>query len=140
MKRNIPEETLDAILTDKMFFKMKTNEVAEKHGLSRAFVNATCTTFSRVQEGRWDEVKFMLEGGQMTMKTVEWAAKRCGVQIPVFQKEEPKTEEEKPLDGQLTFPEFIKLDKTTCKTIWALIDALEKNAMECGRLADAMRK
>lgn len=141
MKKNYTTDQLDAIVADKLLFKLGTKECAEKHGFSRAFVDATVATYKHVAAGNWDKIRFMMDGGQMQLKTVEWAAAKCGVTVPEsFYPTEQKTEEEKPLDGQLTFPEFIRIDKATNKTIWALIDALEKNAMECGRLADAILK
>ena len=137
MKKNYTTEQLDAIVADKLLFKLGTKECAEKHGFSRAFVDATVATYKHVASGNWEKIRFMIDGGQMQMKTVEWAAAKCGVSVP---ESFYQTEQKEELEGQACLPEFVKLDKATSKTIWALIDALEKNAMECARLADAMQR
>lgn len=142
MKKNIPEETLENIVVAKLFFKKSTKEICDQFNLSQAFVNATVAAYRLIGEGNWEKIRFMIDGKQATLETVEWAAMRQGIVVPdrFYVKEEPPKEEppKEELDGQTMFPEFIKLDKAATKTIWALIDALEKNAMECGRLADLM--
>lgn len=146
MKKNIPIETLDAIVADKMFFKLNTKETAEKHGLSRAFVDATVATYKRVAAGDWEKIQFMLDGAQMQLKTVEWAAAKCGVKVPesfYAPKEEPKPEPvTEQLEGQTKLPEFneisLQFSKGANNTLHALIDALEKNANETAQLRQAV--
>lgn len=140
MRKNYSTEQLDAIVADKLLFKAATKDVAEKHGFSRAFVDCTVATYRNVAEGNWEKIRFMLDGGQMQMKTVEWAAEKCGVTVPADLYEPKPEPEPETLEGQTMFPEFIKLDRGTSKTVWALIDALEKCALECGRLADQLQR
>ena len=139
MRKNYSTEQLDAIVADKLLFKAATKDVAEKHGFSRAFVDCTVATYKNVAARDWEKIRFMLDGGQMQMKTVEWAAEKCGVTVPE-DLYAPKPEPESVDEGQTMFPEFIKLDRGTSKTVWALIDALEKCALECGRLADQLQR
>ena len=82
MRKKYTNEQLDAIVADKLLFKLGTKETAEKHGFSRAFVDATVATYRHVASGNWEKIRFMLDGNQMQMKTVEWAAAKCGVSVP----------------------------------------------------------
>lgn len=41
MRKNYTTEQLDAIVADKLLFKLGTKEISEKHGFSRAFIDAT---------------------------------------------------------------------------------------------------
>lgn len=146
MKKNIPIETLDAIVADKMFFKLGTKEIAEKRGFSRAFVDATVATYKHVAAGNWEKIQFMLDGAQMQLKTVEWAAAKCGVTVPesfYAPKEEPKPEPiTEQLEGQTKLPEFneisLQFSKGANNTLHAMIDALEKNANETAQLRQAV--
>lgn len=145
MKKNIPEETLEKIVTDKLFFKMKTDEICVKHGLSRAFVNATIATYKLVCAGDWDKVKFMLDGSQCHIKTVEWAAAKCGVEVPAmfYQKdepikEEPKAEKKEQFSARKLDGTFINFGTSANNTIHALIGALEKNTEETAQLRKAI--
>ena len=145
MKKNIPIETLDAIVADKLFFRAKTEDIATKYNLSRAFVDATVATFKNVSAGNWDKIKFMLDGGQMRLETAEWAAAKCGVEVPemFYQKPEPKPEPKtEQLEGQTKLPDFdsvsIKFSNSANNTLHALINALEKNANESAQLRQAV--
>lgn len=148
MRKNIPDQVLESIVVDKLFFGLKTDEICAKQNLSRAFVNATIATYKSVEAGDWKKVKFMLDGAQMTMRVVEWAAGRIGVTVPGNMyapksepKEEPKPEFKpetnpvlQPLAGQTSLPEFneicLQFSKGANNTIHALIDALNRNADE----------
>lgn len=156
MRKNVPEETLEKIVTDKLFFKLGTKDIAEKHNLSRAFVDATVAAYKQVTAANWEKVKFMLDGGQVNIKVVEWAAKKCGVEVPASiyapkpePKEEPKPEFKpetnpvlQPLAGQTSLPEFneicLQFSKGENNTIHALIDALNRNADETAQLRKAI--
>lgn len=150
MKKNIPIETLDAIVADKLFFKAKTEDIANKYNLSRAFVDATVATFKNVSAGNWDKIKFMLDGAQCNMKVVEWAAGRMNVSVPysvIAPKAEAKPEPEQfgnseQLAGQTKLPDFdsvsIKFSNSANNTLHALINALEKNANEAAQLRQAV--
>lgn len=133
MRKNYTTEQLDAIVADKLLFKLGTKEVSEKHGFSRAFVDATCATYRHVAAGNWDKIKFMLDGQQMQLRTVEWAAAKCGVEVPesfYAPKAEPvgKTDT---LNEQTKLPNFdditIKFGNSANNTLHALIDAINKN-------------
>lgn len=147
MKKNIPNETLDAIVADKLFFKAKTEDIANKYNLSRAFVDATVATYKHVSAGNWDKIQFMLDGGQMRLETAEWAAAKCGVEVPesFYQKPEPVEKTDKlpeQLEGQTKLPDFdsvsIKFSNSANNTLHALINALEKNANESAQLRQAV--
>lgn len=62
MRRNFSEETLEKIVADKMLFHLTSKETAERHGFSRAFVDATVAAYKAVSAGEWEKVKFMLDG------------------------------------------------------------------------------
>lgn len=144
MKKNIPNETLDAIVADKLFFKAKTEDIANKYNLSRAFVDATVATYKNVSAGNWDKIKFMLDGGQMRLETAEWAAAKCGIEVPeTFYKPVGKTDQlPEQLEGQTKLPDFdsvsIKFSNSANNTLHALIDALERNANESAQLRQAV--
>ena len=144
MKKNIPIETLDAIVADKLFFKAKTEDIANKYNLSRAFVDATVATYKNVSAGNWDKIKFMLDGGQMRLETAEWAAAKCGIEVPeMFYKPVGKTDQlPEQLEGQTKLPDFdsvsIKFSNSANNTLHALIDALERNANESAQLRQAV--
>ena len=147
MKKKIPIETLDAIVADKLFFKLGAKEIAEKHGLSRAFVDATVATYKNVAAGNWEKIQFMLDGGQMRLETAEWAAKKCGVAVPdsFYTPKEPVGNADKlpeQLAGQTKMPDFdditIKFGNSANNTLHALIDALNKNAEESAQLRKAI--
>ena len=144
MKKNIPNETLDAIVADKLFFKAKTEDIANKYNLSRAFVDATVATYKNVSAGNWDKIKFMLDGGQMRLETAEWAAAKCGIEVPeMFYKPVGKTDQlPEQLEGQTKLPDFdsvsIKFSNSANNTLHALIDALERNANESAQLRQAV--
>ena len=94
MRKNYTTDQLDAIVADKLLFKLGTKEISEKHGFSRAFIDATVATYKNVAAGNWDKIQFMLDGQQMKLKTVEWAAAKCGVEVPAsfYPKAEPPAE------------------------------------------------
>lgn len=149
MKKIIPNETLDAIVADKLFFKLGTKEIGEKYGLSRAFVDATVATYKNVAGGNWEKIQFMLEGCQMRLETVEWAAQKCGVEVPEsFYAPNPETKPVlQPLDGQTRLDEFgkkidgdmvIRFGTSANNTLHALIDALNRNADEAAQLRKAV--
>lgn len=149
MKKNIPESVLEGIVVDKLFFGLKAEEICNKYSLSRAFVNATVAAYKAVEAGDWEKVRFMLEGAQCNIKTVEWAAGRIGVAVPesfYVPKEEPKPVLQ-PLDGQTRLDEFgkridgdtvIKFGTSANNTLHALIDALNRNADEAAQLRSAV--
>lgn len=149
MRRNFSEETLEKIVADKMLFNLSSKETAERHGFSRAFVDATVAAYKAVSAGEWEKVKFMLDGAQCNIKTVEWAAKKCGVSVPesfYVPKEESKPVLQ-PLDGQTRLDEFgkkidgdtvIKFGSSANNTLHALIDALNRNADEAAQLRSAV--
>lgn len=144
MKKNISEQTLDAILADKLLFKVPTKAICEKYGLSHSFVNAATATYRLACEGNWEKIQFMLDGKQMTMNMVEWAAKKANVPVPesfYAPKEEPEPITEQ-LEGQTKLPEFneisLQFSKGANNTLHALIDALEKNANETAQLRQAV--
>ena len=130
MRKNYTTEQLDAIVADKLLFKLGTKEISEKHGFSRAFVDATVATYKNVEAGNWDKIQFMLDGQQMKLKTVEWAAAKCGVTVPasfypkVEQPAEPKEE-----TYQVGKKDGTKVDfgSGANNTLHALIDAINKN-------------
>lgn len=145
MRKNVSDETLEKIICDKLFFGLKTEEVAKKHDLSKSFVSAAVAAYKDVEAGNWEHIKFMLDGAQVNVKVVEWAASRIGVEIPALI-HEPKPEPNAlPLDGQTKLDEFRKAADTTVKfgtsannTIHALIDALNRNADESAQLRKAI--
>lgn len=135
MRKNYTTEQLDAIVADKLLFKLGTKETAEKHGFSRAFVDATVATYKHVAAGNWDKIRFMLDGQQMKMKTVEWAAAKVGVEVPAsFYAQEPVTE----LTDIKTEKMRLSLTDSTNRTFHALIDALNRNAEEASQLRKAI--
>lgn len=142
MRKNYTTEQLDAIVADKLLFKLGTKEISEKHGFSRAFVDATVATYKNVAAGNWDKIQFMLDGQQMKLKTVEWAAAKCGVTVPdSFYMTEPvgKTEQLKEeykaakKDGT-----FVNFGNSANNTLHALIDAINKNSEESAQLRKAI--
>lgn len=143
MKKNIPEATLDAIVADKLLFNRGTKEIAEKHGLSRAYVDATVATYRHVAAGNWEKIKFMLDGAQVQIRTVEWAAQKCGVSVPdsFYPKEEPAGNADQ-LEEQTKIPGFdsvsVKFSASANNTLHALIDALNRNADEAAQLRKAV--
>ena len=145
MKRNFSEETLEKIVADKMLFNLSSKETAERHGFSRAFVDATVAAYKAVSAVEWEKVRFMLDGAQCNIKTVEWAAKKCGVSVPdsfYAPKEEPKPEVPKQLEEQTKLPDFdsvsIRFSTGANNTLHALIDALNRNADEAAQLRSAV--
>ena len=154
MKKNVSEETLEKIIADKLFFKVKTEDIAAKYNLSRSFVSAAVAAYKDVESGNWEHIKFMLDGAQCNMKVVEWAAGRLNVSVPysvIAPKPEPKPEPPKPDDqfgkteqlaGQTKLPDFdsvsIKFSNSANNTLHALIDALERNANESAQLRQAV--
>ena len=149
MRKNYTTEQLDAIVADKLLFKLGTKEISEKHGFSRAFVDATVATYKNVAAGNWEKIQFMLDGQQMKLKTVEWAAAKCGVTVPEsFYEPKPETKPVlQPSDGQTQLDEFgkrvdgdttVKFGTSANNTIHALIDALNKNAEETAQLRKAV--
>lgn len=144
MKKNVTDEALERIITDKLVFDAKTADIAAKYNLSRSFVCATIAAFKDVQAGNWDHVRFMLDGAQVNLKVVEWAAARLGVTVPdsFYQKPEPKPEVPDQLDGQTKMPEFsemtLQFSKGANNTVHALIDALNRNADETAQLRKAV--
>lgn len=130
MRKNYTTEQLDAIVADKLLFKLGTKEISEKHGFSRAFVDATVATYKNVAAGNWDKIQFMLDGQQMKLKTVEWAAAKCGVEVPAsfYPKAEPPAEP--PAETyQVGKKDGTKVDfgNGANNTLHALIDAINKN-------------
>lgn len=130
MRKNYTTEQLDAIVADKLLFKLGTKEISEKHGFSRAFVDATVATYKNVAAGNWDKIQFMLDGQQMKLKTVEWAAAKCGVEVPAsfYPKAEPPAEP--PAETyQVGKKDGTKVDfgSSANNTLHALIDAINKN-------------
>lgn len=147
MKKNVSDEALERIITDKLVFDAKTADIAAKYNLSRSFVCATVAAFKDVQAGNWEHIKFMLDGAQVNLKVVEWAAGRLGVSVPesFYQKPEPKPESvgnSEQLDGQTKMPEFsemtLQFSKGANNTVHALIDALNRNADETAQLRKAV--
>ena len=143
MKKNVSDETLEKIICDKLFFGLKTEEVAKKHDLSKSFVSAAVAAYKDVEAGNWEHIKFMLDGAQVNVKVVEWAASRIGVEVPASIYE-PKA---LPLDGQTKLDEFgkkidgdttVKFGTSANNTLHALIDALNKNAEESAQLRKAV--
>lgn len=130
MRKNYTTEQLDAIVADKLLFKLGTKEISEKHGFSRAFIDATVATYKNVAAGNWDKIQFMLDGQQMKLKTVEWAAAKCGVEVPAsfYPKAEPPAEP--PAETyQVGKKDGTKVDfgNGANNTLHALIDAINKN-------------
>lgn len=144
MRKNVSDEALERIITDKLVFDEKTADIAAKYNLSRSFVCATIAAFKDVQAGNWEHIKFMLDGAQVNLKVVEWAAARLGVSVPdsFYQKPEPKPEAPEQLDGQTKMPEFsemtLQFSKGANNTVHALIDALNRNADETAQLRKAV--
>ena len=150
MKKNVSEETLEKIIADKLFFKVKTEDIAAKYNLSRSFVSAAVAAYKDVEAGNWEHIKFMIEGAQCNMKVVEWAAGRLNVSVPysvIAPKLEAKPEPEQfgnseQLAGQTKLPDFdsvsIKFSNSANNTLHALIDALERNANESAQLRQAV--
>lgn len=148
MKKNIAEEILEKIITDKLVFRARTADIAEKYNLSRSFVSATVAAFKDVGDGNWEHVRFMIDGAQVNLKVVEWAAARLDVTVPdsFYQKPEPKPAEpvgnSEQLDGQTKMPEFnemtLQFSKGANNTVHALIDALNRNADETAQLRKAV--
>lgn len=144
MKKNVSDEALERIITDKLVFDAKTADIAAKYNLSRSFVCATIAAFKDVQAGNWEHVRFMIDGAQVNLKVVEWAAARLGVSVPdsFYQKPEPKPEAPDQLDGQTKMPEFsemtLQFSKGANNTVHALIDALNRNADETAQLRKAV--
>ena len=93
MKKNVSDETLEKIICDKLFFGLKTEEVAKKHDLSKSFVSAAVAAYKDVEAGNWEHIKFMLDGAQVNVKVVEWAASRIGVEVPasIYEPKEDKS-------------------------------------------------
>ena len=145
MRKNVSDETLEKIICDKLFFGLKTEEVAKKHDLSKSFVSAAVAAYKDVESGNWEHIKFMVDGAQCNMKVVEWAAGRIGVTVPesFYQKPEPKPDPKpEQLAGQTKLPDFdsvsIKFSNSANNTLHALINALEKNANESAQLRQAV--
>ena len=148
MRKNVSDETLEKIIADKLFFKVKTEDIAAKYNLSRSFVSAAVAAYKDVESGNWEHIKFMLDGAQVNLKVVEWAAARLGVSVPdsFFQKPEPKPAEpvgnSEQLEGQTKMPEFSEMTlqfiKGANNTVHALIDALNRNADETAQLRKAV--
>lgn len=143
MRKNVSDETLEKIICDKLFFGLKTEEVAKKHDLSKSFVSAAVAAYKDVESGDWAHIKFMLDGAQVNVKVVEWAASRIGVEVPASIYE-PKA---LPLDGQTKLDEFgkkidgdttVKFGTSANNTLHALIDALNRNADESAQLRKAI--
>lgn len=141
MRKNVSEETLEKIIADKLFFKVKTEDIAAKYNLSRSFVSAAVAAYKDVESGNWEHIKFMLDGAQVNVKVVEWAAGRIGVEVPASIYE-PKPEVTEQMEGQTTFPEFneiqLQFSKGSNNTLHALIDALNRNADESAQLREAI--
>lgn len=144
MKKNVSDEALERIITDKLVFDAKTADIAAKYNLSRSFVCATIAAFKDVQAGNWEHVRFMLDGAQVNLRVVEWAAARLGVSVPesfYAPKPEPVGNTEQ-LDGQTKMPEFsemtLQFSKGANNTVHALIDALNRNADETAQLRKAV--
>ena len=145
MKKNVSDETLEKIICDKLFFGLKTEEVAKKHDLSKSFVSAAVAAYKDVESGNWEHIKFMLNGAQVNVKVVEWAASRIGVEVPAsIYEQKPNS---LPLDGQTKLDEFgkkidgdttVKFGTSANNTIHALIDALNRNADESAQLRKAI--
>lgn len=148
MRKNISDETLEKIICDKLFFGLKTDEVAAKHNLSKSFVSAAVAAYKDVESGNWEHIKFMLDGAQCNLKVVEWAAAKHGVKVPEsFYEPKPEKPVLQPLDGQTKLDEFgkkvdgdttVKFGTSANNTIHALIDALERNANETAQLRQAV--
>lgn len=149
MKKNVSDETLEKIIADKLFFKVKTEDIAAKYNLSRSFVSAAVAAYKDVEAGNWEHIKFMLDGAQCNLKVVEWAAWRLNVSVPEsFYEPKPETKPVlQPLDGQTRLDEFgkkvdgdttVKFGTSANNTIHALIDALERNANESAQLRQAV--
>lgn len=147
MKKNVSDETLEKIIADKLFFKVKTEDIAAKYNLSRSFVSAAVAAYKDVESGNWEHIKFMLDGAQCNLKVVEWAAGRLNVSVPysvITPKPEPKPAEkpEEQLAGQTKLPDFdsvsIKFSNSANNTLHALIDALNRNADESAQLRKAI--
>lgn len=152
MRKNVSDETLEKIICDKLFFGLKTEEVAKKHDLSKSFVSAAVAAYKDVEAGNWEHIKFMLDGAQCNMKVVEWAAGRLNVSVPYSViAPKPEAKPEKPseqfgnseqLAGQTKLPDFdsvsIKFSNSANNTLHALIDALERNANESAQLRQAV--
>ena len=147
MKKNVSDETLEKIICDKLFFGLKTEEVAKKHNLSKSFVSAAVAAYKDVEAGNWEHIKFMLDGAQVNVKVVEWAASRIGVEIPALIHEPKPDPKALPLDGQTKLDEFgkkidgdttVKFGTSANNTIHALIDALNRNADESAQLRKAI--
>ena len=145
MRKNVSEETLEKIIADKLFFKVKTEDIAAKYNLSRSFVSAAVAVYKDIEAGNWEHIKFMVDGAQCNMKVVEWAAGRIGVTVPesFYQKPEPKPDPKpEQLAGQTKLSDFdsvsIKFSNSANNTLHALIDALERNANESAQLRQAV--
>ena len=85
----------------------------------------------------------MLDGAQVNVKVVEWAASRIGVEVPASIYEQKAL----PLDGQTKLDEFgkkidgdttVKFGTSANNTLHALIDALNRNADESAQLRKAI--
>ena len=139
MRKNYTTEQLDAIVADKLLFGLPTKEISEKRGFSRAFIDATVATYRHVRDGNWDKIRFMLDGAQMQLKTVEWAAAKCGVDVPASFYA-PEQEDESQIIPQTEEAKSIGLVMTdaTNRTFHALIDALKVNANEAAQLRKAI--
>ena len=140
MRKKYTNEQLDAIVADKLLFKLSTMETAAKHGFSKAFVDATVATYRHVSAGTWEKIRFMLDGNQMQLKTVEWAAAKCGVTIPEsFYVPKPETKPVlQPIIEQTDKTVGLAMTDSTNRTFHALIDALKSNANEAAQLRKAI--
>ena len=147
MKKNVSDEPLEKIICDKLFFGLKTEEVAKKHNLSKSFVSAAVAAYKDVESGNWEHIKFMLDGAQVNVKVVEWAASRIGVEVPASIYEPKPDPNALPLDGQTKLDEFgkkidgdttVKFGTSANNTLHALIDALNRNADESAQLRKAI--
>ena len=147
MRKNVSEETLESIVVEKLFFGAKTEDVAAKFNLSKSFVSAAVAAYKDVESGDWAHIKFMLDGAQVNVKVVEWAASRIGVEVPASIYEPKPDPKALPLDGQTKLDEFgkkidgdttVKFGTSANNTLHALIDALNRNADESAQLRKAI--
>lgn len=101
MPRKFNSDTYERIITERLIFGKSSKVIAEEIGAGRSSVDAIVYGFQAVKAGDWDKVCSMIKGNSCAFGYIQWAAKKCGVELPeaVIQAQENRykpEQEEKP--------------------------------------------
>ena len=82
MPRKFNADTYERIITERLVFGKSSKAIADELGAGRSSVDAIVYGFNAVKAGDWDKVCGMIESNACAFSYIQWAAQKCGTEIP----------------------------------------------------------